>query len=204
MGYARFELVSHQVDVPAAMTLFEYLSVAVSIVLSLAIIRLADGLRIAAMSDEPYWVQTLWIVDLLVVCFIHWWTSWSFRDANWSFPRFVLVLLAPGILYFLSATLWPDESKSAGSWRDYFFERRRIFFTALLAYTALATVDGYLVLGAPLLEPARVGQLAALALAAIGLSTSSPRAHAVLVLAFTALLVIASLGLVYRPDSIAG
>lgn len=184
------------------MTHFEYLSIVISIVLGLGVVRLVDGLRAVLVSGRRYWVHSLWVVILLALYITHWWTSWSFRNALWTLPAFVLILAGPGALYFLATTLVPDDPKGIAAWQHHFFERRRLFFSALLAYIGLSIIDGYVVLGAPLVHPARAIQALGGVVAGVGLTSDSPRTHAAIVLIFLAILAAASASLFSRPDAV--
>ena len=183
------------------MTLFEYLSVAVSIVLSLALVRLITGVGTVATSHAVYWVHTLWIVVVLGLCLAHWWTSWSFREAQWTFVLFVVMLTGPAVLYFVATVLVPDDPGSIENWSDYFYAKRLPLFAGLTFYAILITFDGYLILDAPLSAPARGGQIAAVALALTGVASRKPGVHAVVVCAFTLLFVTAALSLIAQPDA---
>lgn len=62
------------------MTFFEYITVAVSIVLALAVARSIDGLRSALESNRRYWVHFAWVVIKLCNPIIFWWGIWGYRD----------------------------------------------------------------------------------------------------------------------------
>jgi hypothetical protein len=184
------------------MTLFEYLSVAVSIVLSLALIRLIAGLRSVAESNARHWIPLTWIGTLIGLCLAHWWTSWSFREAQWTFPTFVLMISGPAILYFIATVLIPDDRASVGDWKEHFHGKRRQFYGALMAYMALATLDGYLILSAPLFVPARIGQVVGFLLAMSGLTIRRPGFHAFITVLFALLFVAAAFTLIAAPDPV--
>ena len=184
------------------MTLFEYLSIAVSIVLSLVLLRLVAGLRAIAGSPGRHWLPICWAALLLGVSLAHWWTSWSFRGADWTFATFVLMLAGPAILYLAATALVPDNTDEVDDWRTHFFKRRVQFFSALCAYAVISAVDGYLILDAPLLVQARLGQIALLALAVLGLSTEKERIHTVIAGTFALLFFGVMFTLMDVPDSI--
>jgi hypothetical protein len=186
------------------MTLFEYLSVAVSILLSLGLVRLVTGFRAASESDAKYWIHVFWIAILVGLCLAHWWTSWSFRDAQWTFITFVLMLSGPAILYFIAMVLVPDDANSVEDWKEYFFKKRVQFYSSLAVYMAFTAIDGYLILGAPLLAPARAGQVAGFMLAIVGLAVKKPAPHAVITWLFALLFVVAAFTLIATPDAITG
>ena len=184
------------------MTLFEYLSVALSIVLSLSALRLVNGLRGGLSANRRYWVHTLWMVVMLGICLSHWWTSWSFRAADWTFATFVLMLSGPALLYFVVGTLVPEGSDESFEPEAHFFENRVQFYVGLICYMVLATFDGYLIMDAPLIAPARVIQVLGALLAVLGLISSNRALHKVLPVLFSLLYLIAVLGLVGRPNAV--
>ena len=70
------------------MTHFEFISVALSIVLSFAVLRLLDAVPHAVAREGRYWIQLLWVVYLLWWSAVFWWLSWSHRaPGNSTSPR---------------------------------------------------------------------------------------------------------------------
>ena len=107
------------------MTLFEYLSVAVSIVLSLSAAQILVNLRAVFDPASRYWVHTLWVVIVLFVHLLFWWGFWAYRVVeSWNLATFALVLLNPGILFVASTTLVLNASKLDRSWEQHFFDIR--------------------------------------------------------------------------------
>src|SRR5688572_4060142 len=114
------------------MTLFEYLSVAVSIVLSLSAAQILANLRAVFHPQRRYWVHTLWVALLLYFHFSIWWRFWSFRDFDsWNLGVFGLALLGPGLLFVCSNTLVPSQQSDETSWQQHFFSVRAWFFVVL-------------------------------------------------------------------------
>ena len=112
------------------------------------------------------------------------------------------MLAGPAILYLAATALVPDNTDEVDDWRTQFFKRRVQFFSALSAYAVISAVDGYLILDAPLLVQARLGQIALLALAVLGLSTEKERIHTVIAGAFALLFFGVMFTLMDVPDSI--
>jgi len=113
------------------MTLFEYLSVAVSIVLSLGVAHVLGSLR-ALFGPRRDALLTLWVALLLVAHALLWWTLWSYRDAAWDFGRFLLALAGPALLYAAATTLVPASAAADHDWRAHFEASRRWLFSLLL------------------------------------------------------------------------
>ncbi len=97
------------------MTLFEYLTVAVSIVLSLAVVRIFGGFRSAINQKTRYWVHLVWLFLILYACALFWWVLWGARDATWNFPLFLYVLIGPGLLYMQASALVPADPDNVTS-----------------------------------------------------------------------------------------
>ena len=172
------------------MTLFEYLAVSVSIVLSFGVIRMLDGLPEALARDRRHWIHTLWVVNLLWMHVQLWWAFWSYSGRTvWNYPRFLLSLAAPALLYSLAITLIPRDTSEVSSWGDH-FSRVRVRFCVLFALLWISLVlSTWLVLGLPLVHPLRAWQAIFLLLFLVGTRVSTPRFHGALAIAFVGMLV---------------
>lgn len=182
------------------MSLFEYLTVAVSIVLALGLVRLVDGLRSASDGATRYWVHLGYIINLVATHLFLWWTLWYYQEGvNWNFARFVYVFLGPLILYFLASTLIPDNPSSVSSWRDHFYRGHRLFFLVcgvLIVHQALSTI---LLRAVPPKRDSWPGLALGVALSLVGASSKSERIHSFLVVAFTVAFLFGAVAVVFRP-----
>lgn len=124
------------------MTLFEYISVAVSIVLALSIARIVDGLRASFDPGRRYWIHATWVVIKLFNPIIFWWGFWSLREVSWNFLGFTLILLWPIGLYLQVSSLVTRDPENVPDWRLHFYGQRRWFFgaNALLNFLSLFSV----------------------------------------------------------------
>jgi hypothetical protein len=163
-------------------TLFEYISVAFSIVLSLGAANLMRGVRRVFARDRRYWIHSSWALIVLFSHMIAWWSIWSYNTfQSWTFLTFLLVMLQPGLLYLLSSLVVGDEPATTESWRDHFFRMRRWFFSVRIVYMAAVITASWIILEIPLVHPARLFGVSHIAISIVGLSTTSERAHATLV-----------------------
>ena len=183
------------------MTLFEFIAVAFSIVLSLAAVRLLSGLSVAFFRERRYWPHAMWIVFALLMSALVWWNFWSFRETDWNFLSFVLVLIVPALIYLQAAALVPEYPSGVPSWRDHFFAARTRFFVALSAFFLLVAGISWLLVDFPLLHPARGVQASAFGLAVAGAVSTNKRFHEALPLIFLALWLIAA-AVLLRPGSL--
>ena len=163
------------------MTLFEYLSVAFSIVLSLGAAGLLRALRAVFMSRRRYWVHATWVVAILFSHALAWWSLWSYSEVeHWDLLSFLMVLIQPGTLYLVASLLVGDAISTETRWYDHYFRVRVWFFSARAVYIAAIIAGSWLVLGIPLLHPSRAFGAFGIALSIIGISSSTDRVHAVL------------------------
>ena len=185
------------------MTLFEYLAIAFSLLLSFTAMRLLAGLPSAAQPGRRYWVHLTFICAHLAGTVGAFWVYWSFQNANWSLLRFVLVLASPGLMYFNACSLIPENPSSVDSWRDYYYSVRRRYFIGVICWVLVAAGAGTVVLEMPLLHPARVVEIAFLLLGTLGAMSASERVHSGLAICIVAFAPVLALTLFSQPGSVA-
>jgi len=135
------------------MTLFEFLTVALSIVLALSAGQLLTNIREVFDPNRRYWIHTLWVIHLLVTHVIIWWSFWAYRDVeSWNLATFSVALLPPGILLVCTSTLVPTYASTVASWEAHFFEVRRWFLAARSLLMISAGFRTWLLLDTPVLE----------------------------------------------------
>jgi len=159
-------------------TLFEYVAIAFSLVFSFTAMRMVGGLPHALDRERRYWVHlSLISVQILVTAGVFW-AFWSFRDIEWTFPRFILALANPSLGYFIACTLVPESPSSVQSWRAYYYTIRRKYFVGVLLWGAVVALAGTVVLDRPLSHPTRVFQAITIAVGILGAATDNSRVHA--------------------------
>lgn len=162
------------------MTLFEYLAIAFSLVLSFAAMRLIAGLSYAVQPGRRYWVHVVFVLGHLFLTILVFWNLWNLRDIVWNLPRFILALAYPGLVYFTACALIPEQPSAIDSWRSYYYSARRRFFVGMAATVAVVALAGAAILDLPWLHPIRISQSLGMGIALLGASSSSPRVHAFL------------------------
>lgn len=169
------------------MTQFEFISVAVSIVLALSLARLLTAVPHLLAPGRRYWVHGLWAGTLLPIHLGFWWAMWAYREVDpWTFRGFAAVMLTPTLLYLTVTILVSDDPGSVESWRDRFYARRRAFFFLFFAALLSSPLRQFTVLGSPLPSegnglPPVFGGLS-LIIGAIGTFTGKERIHQILAL----------------------
>ncbi len=184
------------------MTLFEYLSVAVSIVLSLATVRLLSGLSVALLRERRYWPHAAWLIMSLATAALVWWNFWSFRAVQWNLLSFLAVLWVPSMMYLLAAALVPEQPGRTRSWEAHFYAARRRFFSALGGFFIVLFGITTFVIELPLLHPVRGAQGFALSLALMGAFSANRRVHTMLPGLFALMLLVAGTFFFLQPNSL--
>lgn len=172
------------------MTLFEYIAVANSIILSFAVVRLLDALPPAFERARRDWTHCAFLVVAIWACAQYWWVGWSLASvASWTYPRFLLYLVPPTLLYSLARTLGAPDPNAVKSFFEHFQRVHRRLFAILAAYVLTVALGSWIIGGLPLTHPLRIIQLVALGAASSGAVVTSPRYHAMLAAFFLLLLV---------------
>lgn len=128
---------------------FSYIIVLTSIILGLGVTRLVGGLGHLLQTRKrrrPYWVHTLWMVNLLLSTAIIWWMTFRWRGTErWTFLLFLFLLLTPTLLYLISSLLFPDqEEETIADWQTYFFENNRVVFSLYALVFPIDILDTFL------------------------------------------------------------
>jgi len=185
------------------LSLFEYLAAANTLILSFAVARVIGGLPDSLAPSRRYWVHLALILALFFTMATNFWNFWSFRAVEWTFARFLIVLILPSFLHFMAATIMPSSPDNVESWREFYFSIRRRYFGAWIVLAFLVALTFSIILDHPVLHPSRAGQVALLVLGVIGLSSDHPSVHAGIAIAALLMGAASVLVLFARPGSIA-
>ncbi len=184
------------------MSLFEYLSIAISLVLSFAAVRLLGGLPHAMAKNRRYWIHLTAIVILLVMVMGVFWAFWSYREVVWNFPKFILLMTMPSTLYFMCASIIPENPEAIESWQDYYYSVRVQYYAGVCLFALAIIVSTTVVLNMPWSHPGRVTHVFFFIVGFLGVSTANERIHASIV-SFTIFMMIFLVTTLYlQPGSL--
>lgn len=118
--------------------MFDYLGALVSVIFGLALTHSLTGLsRVIQMRNHVrvYWVHLLWTLNIILYVLGLWWGMYWWKHLqDWTFGRFLFLSGYAGVLYLLSALLYPHEVAEGFDFGAHFESNRRWFFgTFLLA-----------------------------------------------------------------------
>jgi hypothetical protein len=185
------------------LTIFEYLAISFSLVFSFTAMRLLAGLPYAVRRERVYWVHFSFVCVQLILTVVIFWAFWSYRDTEWTLPRFLLALGSPALIYFNACTLIPENPGAIESWREYFDSVRRRYFIGLTCWVLVVAIGSTLMLQMPWFHPGRLGQTAGAIVGIVGVLSDRPQVHACLAIFFIAFAFVATFTFALQPGSLA-
>lgn len=129
------------------MTTFEYLSVFISIVIGLGVIRLLGGIAtlLDGQTSKPYWVHSAWVGLHVVFLPWFWWFQFDWRqETAWTFPVFFFVIVFAMLYYLAVAVLIPTREEDFKDLDAYFYKMRPRFFAFLVLIDIADVIDTHL------------------------------------------------------------
>jgi hypothetical protein len=184
------------------MTLFEYLAIAFSLVLSFSAMRLISGLPFVSQKHNRYWVHYTFVCFQLFATVAVFWNFWALRGVEWTFVTFVMALASPAVIYYNASVLVPENPSEVQSWRDYYFSIRRRYFIGLTFWMGIVAMLSVAVLSVPIFHPLRGFNVLILVASVSGLLSENPRVHGTLAVSFLAILAFLMTVFALRPDSL--
>lgn len=126
------------------MEIFNYIAVAVSIILGLGLTCLLDGasnLILARRRISVYWIHIVWVIIAILLHIQFWWGFWRFHTfEEWTLISFVAYLSAPICLFVLGDLAFPDFRESPQCMRKHYYEHHRWFFGVLASYLLIVII----------------------------------------------------------------
>lgn len=127
------------------MSLFEYVMLLVSVVLSLGIARLLEShAHLLRIGGAVRWSPTylLWLFLIFAIHVDLWASLWSMREAStWSLPSLIATLLAAVFLFYAAVLSSPSlaSDEPIDLWEFHIAQRQR-YVSALAAYLVMGAI----------------------------------------------------------------
>ncbi len=177
------------------MSLFEYVSVMMSVVLALVVARILSFLGVAASGRSRFdlsWLHFAWVFLVFATLVLAWRTIWTMRDqAAFSIGQVVMMLIATSLIFIAARILIPDEPNAERlDLRTHYFDVRVPFFTVMTVVWVFPLAGMAIFRSFSFSSPDVFCRLAWLALAAIGLLVRRPVVHWILAFSWFAVLVV--------------
>ena len=126
------------------MSQFEFVSVAASLVIALAIGRLVSALPFVLDPRRIDWLHAAYSISLVLFSFQIWWRSWSYVNIeSWTLLK-MIVLVIPNILVYLSALfLVGDTPRRVLSWGPFLDSSGQAMFAAFFGTMLTVLLRNY-------------------------------------------------------------
>jgi len=120
----------------AAMGVFEYIGVLISVIMGLAITHLAVGASKLIQNRETSKLclpHALWTINVLLYILMIWWSMfwWSGLE-DWSAYYYLGITLYAIVMFLMAAMLYPYDMHDDIDVEAYFFKNRTWFFSLMI------------------------------------------------------------------------
>ena len=126
------------------MTTFEYLSVFISIVIGLGVVRVLGGVAklLDPQESKAYWLHSTWVAYFIFWLPWFWWFEFDWRfQTTWTFPVFFFVVLFAMLFYLAVAVLVPSREADYKDLESYFYRVRPRFFALMTLINIADVID---------------------------------------------------------------
>jgi hypothetical protein len=155
------------------LSFFEFVLIITSVIYALSIAQLLAGISRIAQSDleqKLYLPHAGWVTILFLSTLLTWWSLWEFRDIEWTFAAYVLLVMQPVVIYFACSLIAPNSlATSTMSLEDHFSRIRHPLLITYLINLTIASSDGALLLGEPMWHVGRYFHIAIAASIILGI-----------------------------------
>lgn len=163
------------------LSLFEFIVGMISVIFALSIAQLflgvADLLQQGARV-RYFLPHGIWVVNLFILTFLHWWSLWTFRELSWNFGMFFYSLIGPSLMFFACTVINPRNTTSIDvDLFDYFLTIRKWFLMIFAVLLIFFSFDGPLFGTEPLLNALRATQFSIVAITLSGIFSANRRFH---------------------------
>jgi len=129
------------------LTTFEYLSVFISIVIGLGVVRALGGVAtlLDRQESNAYWVHSTWVGYFIIWLPWFWWFELDWRlETTWTFPVFFFVVIFAMLYYLAVFVLVPTREADYKDLETYFYRVRPRFFVLLALINIADVIDTFL------------------------------------------------------------
>ncbi|MEJ8569436.1 hypothetical protein [Elongatibacter sediminis] len=130
------------------MSIFEHVSVFISVILGLAVVHLLGGLSLILdrrVSTRVYWVHMLWTVNMLFFTSLVWVGNFALSEVStFSLWHFFNLILYSMFIYLMSGLLYPVRGGEVTNFHQHFEDNRVRFYAVGLGLVITDALDGLL------------------------------------------------------------
>jgi hypothetical protein len=153
----------------------------ISVIFALSVAQLLLGVADLLQRGARvrfFLAHSLWVINLFLLTFLHWWSLWTFRELSWNFGMFFYSLIGPSLMFFACTMISPRSTATIDvDLSDYFLRNRKWFLSILAVLLVFFSFDGPLFGTEPLLNELRAAQLSIVAISTFGIYSANRHFH---------------------------
>ena len=130
------------------MTIFEFLTIAVSIVLALGLSKLISSVPFVFDGRKRDWLHTLIFVLAVLTHIVVWWRIWLLNDvSDWNILQFTLLMGSPLSLYLAATALVSSAPEQVSDWKTHLADQSHWVFSGIAAVIGFGLLRSYFISG---------------------------------------------------------
>ena len=141
------------------MTPFEFITVFVSLIVGFAlshILRAVSDLYEIRERVKPYWLNSLWVVTVIMWSIFTWWGLWmlSIDRIDWTYAQYWFLVMNVSSIYFFTTLVLPKATDDGTiDLETHYYSVHKAFFSIVAFSLFSSAVVNHSLFGEPLIGP---------------------------------------------------
>ena len=141
------------------MSPFEFITVFVSLIVGFAlshILRAVSDLYEIRERVKPYWLNSLWVVTVIMWSIFTWWGLWmlSIDRIDWTYAQYWFLVMNVSSIYFFTTLVLPKATDDGTiDLEKHYYSVHRAFFSIVAFSLFSSAVVNHSLFGEPLIGP---------------------------------------------------
>ena len=141
------------------MSPFEFITVFVSLIVGFAlshILRAVSDLYEIRERVKPYWLNSLWVVTVIMWSIFTWWGLWmlSIDRIDWTYAQYWFLVMNVSSIYFFTTLVLPKATDDGTiDLETHYFSVHKAFFSIVAFSLFSSAVVNHSLFGEPLIGP---------------------------------------------------
>jgi len=141
------------------MSPFEFITIFVSLIVGFAlshILRAVSDLYEIRERVKPYWLNSLWVVTVIMWSIFTWWGLWmlSIDRADWTYAQYWFLVMNVSSIYFFTTLVLPKATDGGSiDLEEHYYSVHKAFFSIVAFSLFSSAVVNYSLFGQPLIGP---------------------------------------------------
>ena len=141
------------------MSPFEFITVFVSLIVGFAlshILRAVSDLYEIRERVKPYWLNSLWVVTVIMWSIFTWWGLWmlSIDRIEWTYAQYWFLVMNVSSIYFFTTLVLPKATDEGTiDLEEHYYSVHKAFFSIVAFSLFSSAVVNHSLFGEPMIGP---------------------------------------------------